>query len=176
MRSLCLTYMDDEEGKAIVTARDIAQRPSAASAILADAGLSEAQVIEGVKRGLYQAVENQLLLDVNRLITELEKIEAARGAKAIDDLEALYQKQILKFDLNDLANGLTAMSDVPGVQAQAMLKTLQREFGERALGPNVLGYIERQLKLFTGESADKISRRLLMTLLNTHEITPAGVL
>jgi hypothetical protein len=168
-----ISYMDDDEGKAILTARDIAQRPSAASAILADAGLSEVQVIDGVKRGMYQAVENQLLLDVNRLITELEKIEAAKGAKALDDLELLYQKQLIKFDLNDLANGLTALSDVPGGQAEAVLKTLQREFGNRSLGPNVLGYIERQLKLITGESADKISRRLLMTLLNTHEITPA---
>ncbi len=167
-----ISYMDDDEGKAILTARDIAQRPSAASAILADAGLSEIQVIEGVKRAMHQTVENQLLLDVNRLLTELEKIEAAKGAKTLDDLEALYQKQLIKFDLNDLANGLAALGDVPGAQPEAVLKTLQREFGGRALGPNVLGYVERQLKLFTGESADQISRRLLLTLLTTNEISP----
>ena len=167
-----LNFMDSEEDAALITARQIALKPQDASAILAEAKMSEAQVIEGVKRGMYQTVENQLMVDVNNLLTELEKIEAARGANAIDDLEALYNKQLIKFDLNDLANGLTALSDVPGGQPESILKILQREFGGRAMGPNVLGYIERQLKLLTGESADKISRRLLMTLLYTNEITP----
>lgn len=166
-----LVYMDEDEGKALITARDIAQRPSAASTILADARLSEAQVVERVRRGLYQSVENQLLLDVNALITELENIDAAKGAKAIDDLEVLYQKQLLKFDLNDLANGLTAISEVPGGQPEAILNKLQREFSGRAQGPGVLGYIERQLKLLTGESADQISRRLLKVLFDSQEIT-----
>jgi len=167
-----ISHMDDDEGAAILTARKIALNPKEASVTLAKAGRSEAEVIAGVQRGMYQAVENQLLLDVNRLIGELETIEAAKGAKGLDDLEALYRKQLLKFDLNDLANGLAALGDVPGGRPEAVLKTLQREFGGRALGPNVLGYIERQLKLFTGESADQISRRLLMTLLNTREIEP----
>lgn len=166
-----LVHMDEDEGKALITAMDIAQRPSAASSILAYAEVSEAQVVERVRRGLYQSVENQLLLDVNVLITELENIDAAKGAKAIDDLEALYQKQLLKFDLNDLANGLTAISDVPGVQPEAVLKTLQREFGDRVPGPGVLAYIERQLRLMTGESANQISLRLLKTLLDSQEIT-----
>ncbi len=166
-----LVHMDEDEGKALITAMDIAQRPSAASSILAYAEVSEAQVVERVRRGLYQSVENQLLLDVNVLITELENIDAAKGAQAIDDLEALYQRQLLKFDLNDLANGLAAISDVPGVQPEAILKTLQREFGNRTLGPGVLAYIERQLKLMAGESADQISRRLLKALFDSKEIT-----
>lgn len=165
-----LVFMDDDEEKAIITARDIAQRPSAASTILADARLTEAQLIERVRRGMYQSIENQLLLDVNSLITELEAIDAAKGAKTVDDLEALYRKQLLQFDLNDLANGLTAISDVPGVQTEAILKTLQRDFAGRAPAPGVLAYVERQLKLLAGESANQISMRLLRTLFDSREI------
>ncbi len=167
-----LTHMDNDEARAFLTARKISKQPDDASVILSKMRLSEDEVITGVKRGLYQTVENQLMLDVNKLLTELEQVKAAKGAKGISDLEVLYRKQLIKFDLNDLANGLAAIGDVPGAKTDAMMKLLQKEFGGRAMGPNVLGYIERQLKLISGDSANIISKRLLMTLLSNHEITP----
>ncbi len=167
-----LTYMDNDEARAFLTARKISKQPGDASVILAKMKLSEDEVITGVKRGLYQTVENQLMLDVNKLLTELEQVNAAKSAKGISDLEVLYRKQLIKFDLNDLANGLSAIGSVPGAKPEAMMKILQKEFNGRAMGPNVLGYIERQLKLISGDSADIISKRLLMTLLYNHEITP----
>ncbi|WP_321276695.1 hypothetical protein [Thiomicrorhabdus indica] len=166
-----LTYMGEDETLAMTAARAISENPKNASVTLANMNLSEDQVVNGVKRAMGQTVENQLLLDVNKLLTELEQVGAAKTAGKISDIEELARKQLIKFDINDLANGLSAMSEVPGTDIDKILKTLHKEFGKRGdMGEQVLGYIEKQLKLFTGESANLINLRILKTLLVKQEI------
>ncbi len=169
-------HMSKAESEAIVLAQEIAQNPTNASELLAKAGLNEATLRSRVQGGLYQAVENQLVLNTENLLIELERLDearVARGAKALDELDVLAQKQLLKFDLNDMANGLAAIADVPGPEAQKLLSTLKQNFGKHPLGPSVLAYMERQLNLMTGESANIISRRLLNALVHSDDISPA---
>lgn len=166
-----LIYMDEGEANAIQAARRIALEPNKASVILAEMQLAESDVVEGVKRAMHQTVENQLLVDVNKLLTELEQVNVDKAAGKISDIEETVRKHLLKFDINDLSNGLSAMSEVPDVNVKEILKKLHDEFGKRDMGPHVLSYIEKQLKLFTGEAADLISLRVIKTLMVNQDIT-----
>ena len=160
--------MEAEEFAAIVTARQVAQDPSSASAILAKAGLSETQVREGVKNALKNTVQSQLHEDVGRLLDELNKIQ---GDKAIDDLEALFRKQHVTFDLNDLANGLAALGDIDDEGPTQILEQLSRKFGNTPMGDSVIAYIKRQMNLI-GDKGNKITYRLLKFLKDNGDIPP----
>lgn len=165
-----LLHMDADEQVAFMVARGIARNPENASAMLSQLGMWEEQVTQGVQRAMRQAVQNQLILDVDRLVKELDQIQ---GDGALDALDVLYRKHLLQFDLNDMANGLAAIADVPGEDAKEILKVLSGKFGGSESGKRVLGYIERQLDLLRGDGGSHVATRLLRHLWATGQIEPA---
>lgn len=165
-----LLHMDADEQIAFLVARGIANKPERASAMLAQLGMAEEQVTQGVQRAMRQAVQNQLILDVDRLVKELDQIQ---GDGALDALDLLYRKHLIQFDLNDMANGLAAIADVPGEDTKEILKALSGRFGGSESGKRVLGYIERQLDLLRSDGGSQVATRLLRHLWAAGEIEPA---
>ncbi|MDF1527870.1 MAG: PKD domain-containing protein, partial [Sedimenticola sp.] len=168
-----LIHIGDAENKALLIARDIAEKPAQASTILALNGLSELDVENGVQRAMHQWVENQLIIDVDSLVKELDSVKLAQAAGSADELEALFRKQLVQFDLNDLASGLSAMSQVPGKGPEEILGVLEKEFGKSEAGQLAMRYIRQQLEIFADNSVDSVGMRLLRALISSGELSPA---
>ncbi len=167
-----LIHMGDTENKALLIARDIAEKPTQASTILALNGLSETDVEQGVQRAMHQWVENQLIIDVDSLVKELDTVKLAQVAGSADELEALFRKQLVQFDLNDLASGLSAISQVPGKGPEEILGVLEKEFGKSEAGQLAIRYIRQQLEIFADNTVDSVGMRLLRALISSGELSP----
>ena len=168
-----LIHIGDTENKALLVARAIAEKPNQASTILALNGLSELDVENGVQRAMHQWVENQLIIDVDSLVKELDSVKLAQAAGSADELEALFRKQLVQFDLNDLASGLSAMSQVPGKGPAEILGVLEKEFSGSDAGQLAIRYIRQQLEIFADNSVDSVGMRLIRALVSSGEISPA---
>ncbi len=144
-----LVKMEGVNIEAIFAAMLIAWNPEDASKILANFGLTEEQVRERVQDFLYKRSATNSLRMPSTSPKSSGRSIAAGGA--IDDVERVITNQNSDYELNDLANGLAALSDAPDEIRKHLMKALEEGLGTDDAARAVFTYLRQQMGLLADE-------------------------
>gem|GEM_PF-2375324 len=162
--------LTDDELRILATAKIISKNPNRAAQILTDMGIGSIDEFnEGIARILHGWTESQLLLNMERIVTDL----SASSGKTVDELEKLLKQSKASMELNEIVAGLNKLSAVPNgkaIQAQ-LLERLQAKFGNTDSGKAAIRLILKNLGLLgdTGE----LTARIMNMLAKAGRITDA---
>ena len=164
-----------EDMKPVCVAELIANSPDNAARILADAGMTEDGLRQGLTKMLYNWTEKQLLIDTEKLVNELasHRLTAASTATA-DQIDDIIAKMRLKFDLNELASGLQALNVMPEEMRNQLISVIRKKFGGTEAGDFAVKYIMKQMKLL-GDEGGEITKTILKMLKQMGQATDEEV-
>jgi hypothetical protein len=162
--------LSDTELKILATAKIISKNPDRAAQILSEMGVGSVDDFNaGIARILHGWTESQLVLNMERIVTEL----SASSGKTVDELEKLLRQSKAGMELNEIVAGLNKLSVVPNGRAlqTQLIERLQKKFGNTDSGKAAISLILRNLGLL-GDSG-QLTARIVRILARAGKITDA---
>lgn len=168
--SIIARSLNKDNLREFLVASAIARDPSKLERLLAETGLTEESIRKTLGELLFQWTEKQLVADTDTLVKEIAShLLSERPANPDEIIKDLVAKARLKFDLNDMANGLDVLANVPADAQKRLLATLETQFGGSDAGEIVIKYIRQQMRLL-GDGGGEITLRILKILVDGRRI------
>ena len=168
--SIIARSLNKDNLRAYLVANAVAQDPTKLKRLLAETGLTEEGIRKSLGELLFQWTEKQLVTDTDALVKEIAShLLSERPTNPDEIIKDLVAKARLKFDLNDMANGLDVLANVPADAQKRLLATLEMQFGGSDAGKIVIKYIKQQMRLL-GDGGGEITLRILKILVDGRRI------